>query len=251
MSILYPIHKKQKRNFVTSAKQYSQCFMRGVKLPSRAVFSPFALLTKYVLSQGKYETKFLFNEIYIDETNDFCFVPIPGMGAPALALSLELAITLGVKKCIFLGTAGSLQEEVWATDRVICQEALCGDGTSGHYTNHEIVRADRKLLKSFSLTLQEEKQDFHIGRVWSTDAIFRETKAEIQHYQKNAVLGVDMETAAFLAICHQHKIQGVAGLVISDNLSKCCWEPSYCSKEIARKLKTLFDAAHKTLLQES
>lgn len=251
MSILYPVHQKQKRNFVTSAQLYARFFAREVRLPSRAIFSPFSFLTKYVRSQGNYETKFLFSEIYVDSKNDFCFIPLPGMGAPSVALSLDLGIALGIKKSIFLGTAGSLQDEVEVADMVLCQEALCADGTSPHYTRKEIVRADKKLLRALRAQLRHEKHDFHVGRTWTTDAIFRETYSEIKHYQKKSVLSVDMETAAFLAVCRQQGIPGAAGVVISDVVSKRGWEPSLRGKEVSGKLKVLFDIARKTLLQES
>ena len=91
---------------------------RGVKLPSRAVVCALPVLTKYVLSQGHYTHRFVLGDIYCDAQNDFCFVPLAACGAPSAALQTELLLALGVRKCIFLGTAGSLQEEVLPGDMV-------------------------------------------------------------------------------------------------------------------------------------
>lgn len=249
MNDLYPIRRKQSSPEIITPRDYASYIARGVVLPSRAIICPLPLLTKYVLSQGKYTHKFTLTDIYIDEKNDFSFVPLSACGAPALALQLEILIACGVQKCIFFGTAGSLQEEVFPADAVLCQEAFCGDGTSPHYVTTERVKPSQNLLKAFAKSLRDEKINFHFGRHWTTDAVLRETKAEVKHYQKHHVLTVDMEAAAFLAVCRKRGIKGAAAFVVSDRLIDGVWKPDFGNKEIARRLKELFVVARKTVLQ--
>ena len=249
MNSVYPVRAKKSSLEITSPRDYVSRIAKGMTLPSRAVICPLPLLTKYVLSQGKYIHQFALTDVYVDEKNDFCFVPLHSCGAPALALQLEILIACGAKQCIFLGTAGSLQEEVEPGDVVLCQEAVCADGTSPHYVTSEWVRPSRSLLTRWEHTLRGEKINFHFGRHWTTDAVLRETKAEIKHYQKQQVLTVDMEAAAFLAVCCKRRIAGVAAFVVSDRLYNGVWEPDFGNKEIARRLKELFTLARKTLIQ--
>ena len=250
MDILYPAAKKINQRGVVSPQVYARYMARGMVLPPRAVLCPLPWLTHYVLSQAKYETKHLLGEVYIDTKKDFCFIALAGCGAPAAALQTELAIACGVKKCIFLGTAGSLQEEVQPGDIVLCQQAVGADGTSPHYHARPVIMPQAHLTATFGRQLAADKKNFHTGRIWTTDAVFCETKAEVKHYQRQRVLGVDMETAAFLAVCRRRKVGGAAVLVISDALYKGVWEPSLKLKEIAGELKSCFDSARKTLLQE-
>ena len=82
-----------------------------------------------------------------------------------------------------------------------------------------------------------------MGRNWTTDAIFRETKAAIKHYQKHNVLTVEMETAAFYAVCQKRKVRGVAAYGISDKLYEYKWETHFGEKPIYRTLEVIFEAA--------
>ncbi len=251
MSILYPISRQTKGASVISPKAYAEIYAKGLKLPENAIVGPVQRLTKFVLSQGKYQSKFLFTELHIDNAHNFCFAPMFGYGAPALALQLEVFIALGVKKCIFLGLAGSLQEDVLPGDIVLCQQSVCADGTSAHYSNHAIVRPNLQLVSAWRRELDRQGQSFHLGRNWTTDAMFRETKAEIKHYQKYAVLTAEMEISAFLAVCRKRKIKGAAGVVVSDQLLNGVWKPDFNNSMITTQLRTLFISAQKTLLQES
>ncbi len=248
MSLLYKRDLSSGTEVITPAN-YVQLFARGVGLPSCAVLCPLPVLTKYVLSQDKYEHQFVQGDIYVQSKKDFCFLPLAVSGAPATAMHLELLIVLGVKKVIFLGTAGSLQEEVQTGDIVVCQEALCAEGTSPHYVKGETVRPNASLLTALTKNLRLEKVNFHLGRHWTTDGVFRETKAEISHYQKQGVLTVDMEASAFLAVCRKRKVQGAAAFVVSDQLSKGIWEPDLKNKAVLSQLKYLFKLAQKSLFQ--
>ena len=103
------------------------------------------------------------------------------------------------------------------------------------------------LLTNLQKALKANKQNFHIGRNWTTDAIFRETKAEIKHYQTKDVLTVEMETAAFYAVCQKRRVRGVACFGISDKLYEYKWETHFGERSVHRTLEVLFDAAKTAL----
>lgn len=247
MKLLFPKNKKPALKGISSAQGYAQHIAGGLKLPSKAIICPITSLTKYVTSHNKWKKYTCEADIYVLENTDICYVTNFGYGAPAMAMKLEILIALGVKEVVFIGLAGSLQEEVQPADIVLCDEALCDDGTSPCYTVAETTKPNKTLLAKLSAQLKENKQNFHIGRNWTTDAIFRETKEEIKHYQKHNVLTVEMETAALYAVCQKRKIRAVAVYGISDKLYNYKWETHFGEKPIYRTLEIIFDSAKNTL----
>ena len=243
MRIIYSPAKKTDRVVVISPQQFARVAARGVTLPPRAVFCPLPWMTKYMLSQGTYEPVHVFGEIYTDQKRNVCFIALAGCGGPAAALQTELAIACGVQQAIFVGTAGSLQEEVLPGDLVLCRESVCADGTSPHYTHQEMIPSHKQLTAQLAAALRAEKLSFHQGRNWSTDALLRETKAEIKHYQKLSVLSVDMETSAFLAVCARRKIAGAAAYVVSDCVGNGTWQPDLQNPLIKKNLRRLLSVS--------
>lgn len=247
MKILFPKNKKPALPGISSAANYAKHVAAGLKLPSKAIICPISSLTKYVTSHAKFKKYTCEADIYALEGTDICYVTNFGYGAPAMAMKLEVLIALGVKEFVFIGLAGSLQEEVQPADIVLCDEALCDDGTSPCYTTKETSKPSKQLFTKLQKALTDSKQNFHIGRNWTTDAIFRETKAEIKHYQKHNVLTVEMETAAFYAVCEKRKVKGVAAYGISDKLYEYKWETHFGEKPIYRALEVIFENAKKAL----
>lgn len=247
MKILFPKNKKPALKGISSAQNYVARLASGLKLPVKAIICPISSLTKYVTSHSKWKKYSCEMDIYVLEGKNVCYVTNFGYGAPAMAVKLEMLIALGVKEFVFIGLAGSLQEEVEPTDIVLASEALCDDGTSPCYVATETTKPNQALFKKLASCLKANKQDFHIGRNWTTDAIFRETKEEIKHYQKHDVLTVEMETAAFYAVCQKRKVRGVAAYGISDRLCDSKWDTHFGKRPIYRTLEVIFDNALQTL----
>ena len=247
MTLLFPKNKKASLKEISSPTAYVKHIRCDIKLPKKAVLCPISSLTKYVENHSQYKKYNCEADIYVLSKPNLCYVTNFGSGAPGMAMALEVLIALGVEKFVFIGLAGSLQEEVQAADIVLCQQALCDDGTSPCYTSKEISQSHKPLFKALASQLTALGQNYHIGLNWTTDAIFRETAQEVRHYQKNDVLSVEMEIAAFYAICAKRKVQGAAAVVISDELARLKWEPHFGEKEIFRNLEQVFLAAQKAL----
>lgn len=237
MKLLFPPVKKRRSPELVTPQAYVEVTARGLKLPSKAVVCPLTPLVQTRVKQGNWKKRFVSADIYVSPENDFCFIAGFGCGGPAVALAVEQAVALGVKEICFVGLAGSLQEEVLPGDIVVCTESICADGTSPHYTNKELVRANKKLTARLMRELRAQKLNFHVGRNWSTDAIFRETKQEIKHYQKNHVLTVDMETSALFAVCARRKIPCACAYVVSDYLGGKTWQPDFKNPLIWQNLR--------------
>ena len=247
MKLLFPKNKKPALKGISSAQNYVDHIARGLTLPAKAIICPISSLTKYVTSHSKWKKYTCEMDIYVLEGKNCCYITNFGCGAPAMAMKLEVLIALGVKEFVFIGLAGSLQEEVEPADIVLCNEALCDDGTSPCYVATETAKPHQALFAKLASTLKAHHQNFHIGRNWTTDAIFRETKEEIKHYQQKDVLTVEMETAAFYAVCQKRKVRGVTAYGISDKLYNYQWETHFGKKPIYRTLEIIFDSALQTL----
>lgn len=247
MKLIFSPRKKQRLPEVVSAKTYVNFTANGLKLPSKAVVCPLTPLAKTVTAQGNWKKRVLPAEVYCAEKEDFCFVTGFGCGGPAVAMTTEQLIALGVREMIFVGLAGSLQEEVQPGDIVLCSESVRADGTSPHYTGKELVKPSRLFFSKLAKRLRAEKMDFHVGRNWSTDAIYRETKAEIKHYQQNHVLTVEMETSAFYAVCARRKIAGAAVYVASDYVGGGKWQPDFKNPLIWQNLRRVLAVCENVL----
>ena len=237
MKLIFPPAKKVRAPELITPQAYVDATARGLKLPPKAVMCPMTPLVHALVKQGNWQKHFLSADVYVSPAADVCFITGFGCGGPSAVLAVEQAVALGVKEIIFMGLAGSLQEEVMPGDIVLCEESICADGTSLHYTSKESARADKKLTARLARALQAQKLDFHVGRNWSTDAVFRETKKEITHYQKQHVLTVDMETSAVLAVCARRKIPCACAFIVSDFLGGGVWKPDFKNPQIWQNLR--------------
>jgi len=115
------------------------------------------------------------------------------VGAPQAVILMEQLIGFGVKHIIFLGLCGGLQEHTRIGDIVIPTSAYREEGTSFHYLPPEVVpNISENLLSALEDSASRMGLNPHKGPLWSTDAIYRETRAKINRYRRMGVLGVDM-----------------------------------------------------------
>ncbi|WP_236648984.1 phosphorylase family protein [Streptomyces clavuligerus] len=82
-------------------------------------------------------------------------------------------------------------------------------------------------------------------RVWTTDALYRETATEVQQFTAEGAMAADMEAAGVLAVAHFRHIPAAAAFAIADSL--VCRTPRHDSPKTHKGLVTLFDAAVRTL----
>lgn len=159
----------------------------------------------------------------------------PMLGAPQAILVLEKLIALGVQRVIAVGWCGSLQSSVRIGDIVLPSAARSEEGTSAHYPlSHGRPGPDPGLLAGLRRTLGETDLTVHEGEVWSTDAPFRETVGKVLHYQKERVLGVEMEVAALYTVARYRQISLATVLVVSDELASLHWTHGFKRSEFLR-----------------
>jgi len=166
----------------------------------------------------------------------------PCMGAPAAAYTFERVIAQGAKHFIMLGLCGSLSSEVKVGDLVVPSSALIDEGTSPHYVEGaEKSFATDQAVEALRKTLADYGKSYHFGPIWTTDAVFRETKAKVKEYGERGLLAVEMECSALFTIARCRGVELGALLVVSDELSTLTWKPGFARP---RFLATLRHAIH-------
>jgi uridine phosphorylase len=168
-----------------------------------------------------------------------------GIGAPAAAMLIELLIAMGVRRFVSIGTAGGIDPRLAVGDLTVCTAAFRDEGVSHHYLDDASpsVDPDPALTESFAAALDATGAAATRGPTWTTDAAFRETRAEIAHYQAQGVLSVEMEAAALFAICAVRGAAIAGGFVVSDALAEPVWNPQFRAEATAAGLVRLFEAA--------
>ena len=172
-----------------------------------------------------------------------------GIGAPGVSMILELLIELGVKRFINVGIAGGLQKSSNIGDVIVCTSAIRDEGVSYHYLEDPSTSAlpSEDLTTSLMQTLASDGISYTQGPTWTTDAFFRETVGEIQHYQQEGVVTVEMEAAALFAISTVRGVEMASGFVISDLVAELVWHPQILDQETHESLFRLYQAARVTL----
>jgi len=82
------------------------------------------------------------------------------------------------------------------------------EGTSRHYFPADVqVECGNQLRQKIEAYFTKEGIKYHKGIVWTTDGVYRKTRRKFHRFQKEGVLGVNMETSALLAVALYRNVQ--------------------------------------------
>ncbi len=153
----------------------------------------------------------------------------PLIGAPYAVMVLETLIAWGAKTIIFLGWCGSISQKVKIGDIIVAASAMIDEGTSRHYKEegHRISSPSERVVAALKGVLDRMRVRYHYGAVWTTDAIYRETRDKIENYQHQDVVGVEMEISALFTVAKYRKVDMGAIVVVSDELASFKWRPGF------------------------
>ena len=152
----------------------------------------------------------------------------PAPGAPYAVLVMEKLIALGARAILGLGWCGSLQAGLCIGDLVIPTAAHSEEGTSIHYPCCGPESGpDPTLVQLLSQELCRGGHAFRTGKVWTTDAFYRETVHKVKTYGERGMLAVEMEMSALFTV-GQFRQAAVAGLlIVSDELFTLTWQHGF------------------------
>ncbi|SEO25669.1 Phosphorylase superfamily protein [Halogranum amylolyticum] len=168
-----------------------------------------------------------------------------GVGAPMTALVMEELVAHGTERFVVVGHVGSLQPDVRLGSTIVADSAVRDEGTSYHYlADDEAARATPLVRDRLAETTDRADETTHVGSTWTTDALYRETAVEIEHYREEGVLAVDMETAAVFAVAQFRGVEAGALFTVSDHLTPDGWETHFA--DTGDHLRRLLDVVIET-----
>lgn len=220
------------------------------------------------LNEG-HSNRLLMSQIYFgnDSAKRYAIVG-PLIGAPYAVILLENLIAWGARKILFFGWCGAVRPEVKIGDVIVPTSAIIDEGTSKHYgagcthlpglnnlgqsnqidlaeglelaRNRLCVsRPSTFIVKTTKGALHKKGIDFQEGLVWTTDAIYRETREKVAFFQQKDVLAVEMETSALFTVGNFRNVDVGGILVVSDELSSFEWRPGFGEKHFIKSRRAV------------
>jgi len=140
-----------------------------------------------------------------------------GRYAPDTGITTEILCGAGAQALIRVGSCGSLQEHVKIGDLVIVTGAIRGEGTTGYYVPKSFsTMAHPDIVRALRTAAENLNVPYHLGWIFTTDALFQETPELIQELNEQNVSSIDMVTATFLTIAQVRQKKAGAILAVSD-----------------------------------
>jgi uridine phosphorylase len=140
-----------------------------------------------------------------------------GRYAPDTAVTTEILCAAGAESLIRVGSCGSLQEEVKIGDLVIVTGAIRGEGTTSYYVAKNFsTLAHTDVVGALKQAAESLKVRYHLGWIFTTDALFQETPELINELNGQNVSSIDMVTSTFLTIAQLRGKKAGAVLAVSD-----------------------------------
>lgn len=148
------------------------------------------------------------------------------VGAPASVSCLEEVIALGAKKFIFFGCCGILDDDIVGNRLIIPTAAVRDEGTSYHYAapSEEIIPS-QSMTDLLKTCFTKCGCPYVTGKVWTTDAIYRETLSAIRERKEAGCIAVDMEYSALAAAANYRNVKFAQFLYGADSLDHEEWNP--------------------------
>ena len=145
------------------------------------------------------------------------------LGGPGTAGLLEEALAMGAIKVLLYGSCGVLDSALVAGHFILPTAAYRDEGVSYHYLpvgDYVDIPTAERLGEIFDgLNLPYVK-----GRVWTTDAFYRETRNNMAKRKADGCVAVDMECASAMAVGQFRGAEVYQFLYAEDSLDGDAWD---------------------------
>ena len=138
---------------------------------------------------------------------------------------LEEIFAMGVEKLVMFGTCGVLDPDIEDCSVIIPTSAVRDEGTSYHYAPpSDEIEVNRKYTDDFRRILDSHGCRYTQGKVWTTDALYRETREKIRRRRESGCICVDMECSAVAALAAFRGKDVFQFFYAADNLGAEEWD---------------------------
>lgn len=147
------------------------------------------------------------------------------VGAPACIVQYEELFAMGLEKMVVFGTCGALDRSIDDLAIIIPNSAVRDEGTSYHYmkSSREVV-VNPKYQEEFIKLLNEHDYSYIVGKAWTIDAPYRETRSKVAQRKNEGCICVDMECSAIAALAKFRNKEIFQFFYAADNLDSAKWD---------------------------
>ncbi|MGE0543146.1 MAG: nucleoside phosphorylase [Dehalococcoidia bacterium] len=171
------------------------------------------------------------------------------VGAPAAIASLEEMVIGGARSIVAVGSAGSLQEYAPLGAAVLPTSAIREEGTSYHYQRPDIeARPDAALVDALRDACVQRGVIAHEGRIWTTDAPYREMTSKVRRLAAQGVVAVDMEASALYIVGAMRGLRVASLFIVSDELFHP-WRPGFYDRSFRDSAMRIAECALDAVVQ--
>ena len=166
------------------------------------------------------------------------------VGAPACVGNLEELIALGARKILVCGECGVLDQTIEDAHLIIPTSAIRDEGTSYHYQPvSDEISLDPHGVEVIESVFKDKGLDYLKGKIWTTDAPYRETRDKIRRRKEQGCIAVEMECAALVAAARLRNVMFAQFVYACDNLDAKVWDQrGLTSRPISQKMR-IFEIA--------
>lgn len=163
--------------------------------------------------------------IYRVEHNGHSFAAYLSLiGAPAACGIMEEVIGLGGRRFLYFGSCGVLDKEILSGHIAVPTAAYRDEGTSYHYRAPSAY-VDIPTANRLAGILEALHVPYHLTRTWTTDAIYRETRANMAKRKAEGCRVVEMECASTAAVALNRNVEFYQFVYGADSLDDDEWNP--------------------------
>ncbi len=147
------------------------------------------------------------------------------VGAPACVSTAEEIFAMGAETIILFGTCGVLDKSIEDCSIIIPNKAVRDEGTSFHYAPaSDEITVNPQYIETFTKMLKELDCKYTIGKTWTSDGIYRETREKVMRRKESGCICVDMECSAMSAMALFRKKEIFQFFYAADNLDAEVWD---------------------------
>lgn len=166
------------------------------------------------------------------------------VGAPACVAAFEEVMAMGLNKLILFGSCGVLNHKIADGHIVIPTSAVRDEGTSYHYLPaSDEIKLEGECIEVVEGVLKKLNYPYVLGKTWTTDGVYRETKVKVEKRKKQGCICVEMECSAMAAVAKFRNVKFAQFLYAADNLDSPNWQPRGFGKHSLSQKEKLLAAA--------
>lgn len=229
--------------FNPSTLGLAECYEKAIMVFDDEVWEDYVIKNRDLKAiQVKNKDGKVFNTFREYEHNqDKILLVYPSTGASASSMELELLIASGIEKVVVFGTCGAMDKSIAKNTLIIPNSAIREEGVSYHYLPpSDEVTQSHNSVKILEKIFSNQNINYLLGKVWTTDAVYRETTKKLKMMKEKDCIAVDMEMAALLAVAEFRDINLAGFLITDDNIDGKCDKEH--KRDSAKLLQLALDA---------